>query len=315
MRATMNRTAPRFTVMVAFCALLTTMTARAIAQDALEGPTLAEPPSSAWTPPGSSAYEELPTPGLDVNGDVPLEDDWVLSDDALLHSPTWYEPGNWIDPEPWDAGIELGLNGSSGTSESISIRTGGYAKLDSRFAKLDFSLYYNRTSAGGVTTQDNAQMDVRNDWLLDESSPWTLYALGSVFYDNFQDFDVQSNANSGVGYKIADFPDLTLMTRVGAGASREFGGVDDEWTPEALFGFNYEQKVTQMQKFTCNLEYYPEFEEFGRYRLVTDAGYEIALDKPSNLSLKFSVNDRYDSTPNGAEPHLVNYSALVILKL
>jgi putative salt-induced outer membrane protein YdiY len=328
MRATMNRTAPRFTVMVAFCALwhialATALSHDTFAQESLEGPTLAEPPSSKWTPPGGSAYEELPAPGLDVDsdvpsdveGDVPVDDDWVLSDDALLHSPTWYEPGNWIDPEPWDAGIELGLNGSSGTSESFSIRTGGYAKLDSRFAKLDFSLYYNRTSAGGVTTQDNAQMDVRNDWLLDESSPWTLYALGSVFYDNFQDFDVQSNANSGVGYKIADFPDLTLMTRVGAGASREFGGVDDEWTPEALFGFNYEQKVTQMQKFACNLEYYPEFEEFGRYRLVTDAGYEIALDKPSNLSLKFSVNDRYDSTPNGAEPHLVNYSALIILKL
>jgi putative salt-induced outer membrane protein YdiY len=311
----MNRSACQVTALALSAAFWSWATIPADAQEAIAGPTLAEASSSNWTPPGGSAYEELPIPALEGDANLPVEDDWVLAEDALLGSPSWYEPGLWIDPEPWEAGIELGLNGSSGTSESFSIRTGGYAKLDSRFAKLDFSLYYNRTSAGGITTQDNAKMDVRNDWLLDESSPWTLYALGSVFYDNFQVFDLQTNANSGVGYKLADFPDLTLMTRVGAGASREFGGVDDEWTPEALFGFNYEQNITAKQKLTCNVEYYPEFEDFRRYRFVTDAGYEIALDKPSNVSLKFSVNDRYDSTPNGAEPHLVNYSALLLMKL
>jgi hypothetical protein len=33
------------------------------------------------------------------------------------------------------------------------------------------------------------------------------------------------------------------------------------------------------------------------------------------LSMKFSVSDRYDSTPDGTNPHLLNYSVLMLLKM
>jgi hypothetical protein len=49
--------------------------------------------------------------------------------------------------------------------------------------------------------------------------------------------------------------------------------------------------------------------------MVADMGWEVVLVQPSNLSLKLSATDRFDSTPNGAEPNLVNYSALLLLKL
>ena len=42
----------------------------------------------------------------------------------------WYKLKFLVAPMPWDTGIELGINGSSGTSESFSIRTGGYIKRD-----------------------------------------------------------------------------------------------------------------------------------------------------------------------------------------
>ena len=112
----------------------------------------------------------------------------------LDEPPGWYQPTYWFGPSPWDTGIELGLNGSSGTSDSLSIQTGGYIKRESRFSKLDLDANYNRTTNGGAATQNNAQLDVRNDWLLDEKSPWTLFASGNVFYDEFQAFDLQTNA-------------------------------------------------------------------------------------------------------------------------
>jgi putative salt-induced outer membrane protein YdiY len=241
---------------------------------------------------------------------------WLLGDTAVeVDESTWYAPTYWFGGTPWDTGIELGLNGSTGNNESFSIRTGGYVKRESRFSKLDYSIYYNRTTTGEETTQDNATSDIRNDWLLDDNSPWSLYAKANVFYDQFQAFDLQTNANSGVGYQIFKDPNINLTTRTGGGASREFGGPDDDWVPEALFGFEYEQSVTDTQKFVATFEYYPEFTDFGKYRLVADGGWEIELVQPSNVSLKISANDRFDSTPNGAEPHLVNYSVLLLLKL
>ena len=229
--------------------------------------------------------------------------------------PTWHSPLNWVSGTPWDTAIELGLNGSSGNDQSFSIRTGGYVKRESRFSKLDYRLYYNRTTTDKETTQNNATTDIRNDWLLDESSPWSLFAKANLFYDQFQAFDLQTNGSSGVGFQVFKDPMVNLSTRIGAGASREFGGPDNEWTPEALFGFEYDQHVDDTQKFSATMEYYPQFENFGKYRLVTDASWEIELSKPSNLSLKISANDRFDNTPNGAEPHLVNYSVLLLLKL
>jgi putative salt-induced outer membrane protein YdiY len=277
------------------------------------------PPSEPWSPPGTIAAPaapvgELPPPlaegAANVEGNAVADDILIDEEEAF-----WYQPRYWIDPLPWDTGLELGINGSSGTSESFSIRAGGYIKRESRFSKLDLSTYHNRTNTSGESTQNNAQLDARNDWLLDEQSPWTLFGSGNVFYDEFQSFDLQTNANSGIGYRFVHDPDLGLIGRVGAGTSREFGGPDDRWVPESLFGFEYNQKLSSTQKFYTKLDYFPEWDEFGEFRLVADAGWEIELVQPSNLSLKISANDRYDSTPNGAEPHLVNYSVLLLLKL
>jgi len=294
--------------------------------------TAEEPPSSPWSPPRSPelaaasdsaaapapAADELPPPkddktehGANLFGGPSLLRDDMFDEDE----PVWHPPTIWTMDKPWDTGIELGLNGSSGNDQSISIRAGGYVKRESRFSKLDYRLYYNRTTTDKETTQNNATTDIRNDWLLDDSSPWSLFAKANLFYDQFQAFDLQTNGSSGVGFQIFKDPMVNLSTRFGSGASREFGGPDNEWTPEALFGFEYEQHVDDSQKFSATLEYYPQFENFGEYRLVVDAGWEIELSKPSNLSLKISANDRFDSTPNGAEPHLVNYSVLLLMKL
>ena len=188
-------------------------------------------------------------------------------------------------------------------------------KRESEFAKFDLSAYYNKASAGGVDTQNNAQLDIRNDWLLDAQVPWTFFATGTLFYDEFQAYDVQVNVNGGVGYRVIDVPGMSLTTRAGAGGSQEIGGPNESWIPEAIFGFNYDQQITATQKFYATLDYFPELEDFNEYRLVTDVGWEIELVQPSNLSLKISATDRYDSTPNGADPNLINYSVLLLWKM
>jgi len=303
---------------------------RCVAQPALvPAPTLLPPPQStsadsaapspapgpSLTSPIGAASDDLPLPGsIDFSTDAAASA--IAVDEIPVEMPShWYQPPYWFGPAPWDSGIELGLNGSSGSSDTLSIRTGGYIKRESRFSKLDFNAYYNRTTTGGTATQNNAQLVVRNDWLLDESSPWTLYATGDLFYDEFQAFDLQTSANTGIGYRFVHEPGLDMLGRFGGGTSREFGGPDERWVPESLLGMEYSQQLSTTQKFYGKLDYYPEWEEIGEYRLVADTGWEIELVQPSNLSLKIGATDRYDSTPNGANPHLLNYSVLLLLKM
>lgn len=281
-------------------------------------PTPVYPSPAASAPTGSEIFASPDAPSA-----VEFPTDFGEGDNAGLLTPVevgddrpeWWKKACWLGPTPWDTGIELGLNGSSGTNESLSIRTGGYVKRVSRFSKLDLSAYYNNTRSGRATTQSNAQLDLRNDWLLDDGSPWLLFSTSTLFYDEFQAFDMQVNGQLGFGYRVADDPIVSLIARCGAGASREFGGPDTAWIPESLLGFEYGRRLSTTQKLYSRLEYFPEWDQVGQYRLVAEAGWEIELVQPTNMSLKMAANDRFDSTPEGADPHLVNYSVLLLLKL
>lgn len=294
-------------------------------------PATPAPTSTVPTPPATSPAA-VPAPKTDSSPvlskflTTPLPtpkstDTGKAADDAEggcepQEEPSWYERAFLLVPAPWDTGIELGVNGSAGTSDAFSMRTGGYMKRESRFSKLDMSLYYNRTDSGGKITQNNAQFDIRNDWLLDDKSPWTLFGQNSEFYDQFKDFNVQANLDTGLGYRFYHNKALELIGRVGGGTSREFGGADERWVPEGLFGVEYSQQIFQTQKIYGKLDYFPEIDQASSYRMVADTGWEVVLVQPSNLSLKICATDRYDSTPSGgAEPHLLNYSVMMIMKL
>src|SRR4051812_28328934 len=91
-----------------------------------------EPPSEPWQPPvklnpARAGSSELPSP----EGAAAISDE---TKSLIIEEPSpWYSP-IWLGPAPWDSGVELGLNGSSGTSDSLSVRTGAYIKRESRFS-------------------------------------------------------------------------------------------------------------------------------------------------------------------------------------
>ncbi|MEN1681200.1 MAG: DUF481 domain-containing protein [Planctomycetota bacterium] len=279
------------------------------ATDAL--PTPVEPAPVAAPPPVATPPVAKPADAAVVPSEATVVEAAVEPETEQVV--TWYQPSSWFQQDPWDAGFELGLNGSTGTSESISLRTGGYVKGRTRHSKFNTSLYYNKTEADGVLTQSNAQFKARHD-LLSEGTPWTLFTQNQVFYDEFQAFDLNVNINSGLGYRVFDTKRLKLTTSFGAGASREFGGVDDEWVPEAQFGFDWEQEISDSQRFYANIDVFPEWENFNNYRALSEMGLEIDLPRPSNTSLKLSASDRFDSHPDGVPPHITNYSVLLLWK-
>jgi hypothetical protein len=285
----------------------------------LPAPTTSSPSIDSGSlpapPPTKLSEESLPVPSgapTSVHGGELLPE---LQSLIPADSPGWYAPTYWIGPAPWETSIEFGLNGSSGTSESLSMQAGGTILRESRFSKLNLDTEYNRTTKSGAETQNNAEFDVRNDWLLGDKSPWTLFATGNLFYDQFQAFDLQANANSGLGYRFVHRPELEFLGRFGGGASREFGGPDERWVPESLVGVEYLQRISPLQKVTAKVDYYPEWDQVGEFRLLADVAWETSLIQPSNVSLKISASDRYDSTPSGADPHLVNYSVLLLIKM
>ncbi len=120
--------------------------------------------------------------------------------------------------------------------------------------------------------------------------------------------------SGGLGYHLIKTEGAKLTGRFGAGTSREFGGPNDKWVPEAILGMDYEHKLTRRQKLSGSFDYFPDWGDFMDYRLVTQASWELLLDEETNLSLKVGLIDRYDSTSEGRKPNDLDYFLTLLWK-
>ncbi|KAA5546355.1 DUF481 domain-containing protein [Roseiconus nitratireducens] len=225
----------------------------------------------------------------------------------------WYEiPWMWIS-KGWKNHAEFGLDGSSGNARTLALQTGLEMRRKTDLYTLAFDFDYRKATNRGVTTEDNGRFNADYDRLLGESQ-WSAFGKFGVEWDQFKAFDSRINLNGGAGYHWIRTDDALLVTRFGAGASKEIGAPDDSWKPEAVFGIEAERQVNRYHKLKGKVDYFPAWEDFSDYRVVTDLAWEILLDDSENLSLKLAATDRYDSTPQGARPNDIYYSLLLLVK-
>ncbi len=224
----------------------------------------------------------------------------------------WYQyPQRWM--RGWNSHAEFGLDGSSGNSETLAMQTGLEMKRQTDVYTLFVDIDYRQASNKHVLTEDNGRLNMDYDQLVAESK-WSGFGKLGLEWDRFKSFDLRLNLNSGVGYHWIREAQSTLVTRFGAGASKEIGAPIDRWIAEAVFGIEAERQLNSRQKLKGRVDYFPAWEDFSNYRVVTDLAWEILLNDRENLSLKLAATDRYDSTPQGARPNDVYYSMLLLYK-
>lgn len=265
---------------------------------------------SAW----SQEIRPLPPTNVPPPADIELEAVLTPEAEEVVTTEESVEP--WMEfvvPSLWDKSFELGMTGSEGNSETFNMQAGTNWKLETDHRKFSLDFKYFNGQSRSVQTQHNAVLNANHEWLF-ANSPWTLFTTGILEYDEFKAFDLRLVMNSGLGYRFINRETTKLTGRMGAGVSREFGGPDDSWTPEAVLGMEYEHKISKRQKFKIKMDYMPDWGDFASYRLWTDAGWELVIDEEANLSLKIGLVDRYDSTPNGRRPNDLDYSILLLWK-
>lgn len=273
-------------------------------------------PSSAADGISVLPEEELLTPNGPLDSVPSLvfeESSQTVPPEPPLRGITWHMPWTWMPLDAWSNSAELGMNGTSGNAESMSLQAGTRFTRKTDRNMFDLRLTHNRTNAGGIETQNNALLYADFERFIG-SSPWTFFLKNGLEYDEFRAFDLRYNINSGFGYTFAKTEQVLLIGRFGSGASREFGGPDDSWVPEVLFGADYEHQLNERHKVIVRVDYFPEWGNFNNFRLVADLAWEYLLDEDGNLSLKLSATDRYDSTPNGLKPNDINYAVLLLYK-
>ncbi|MEQ8787828.1 MAG: DUF481 domain-containing protein [Pirellulaceae bacterium] len=224
-------------------------------------------------------------------------------------------------PEPfrdywrqWDASLEFGLLGTEGNTRTFNLRAGGKAerKTDVHQHTIEFTHIDN--SRENVKTALSTVIDARWERAFGNSR-WNYFAHSLTEFDEFKKFDVRISADTGLGFEWFKSDAARLMTRLGASASREVGGPNDEYVPELSSGVEWKHKLSDRQKISAKLDYFPDLTQMEDFRLNGRADWEIVVSRRWGLSLKTSVLNRYDSTPEGARPNDLNYSLLMLWSL
>ncbi len=289
----------------------------AVAVLCLAPSTVMAQPDFLSAPPAASPIERIPMvtadPPVLPDGAAGVAVEQILEQPVLEEPPVvpvWYNPLSWIGPY-WNGSFSVGINGSNGTTDAFNIQTGFELSRETEITNWDTELRYNKAESNSQETAHNALFQTVLDRKFAHPR-WTWFNKLGLEYDEFKNFDLRLFINTGLGYTFIDNEKTQLRGRFGSGVSREFGGDDDDYKPEAVFGFDFAHQLTERQRFTATVDYYPSWEDFSDYRLVTDIGWELLLDQATNLSLKVGVIDRYDSTPGDSDPNSVDYSVLLL---
>ena len=221
----------------------------------------------------------------------------------------YYTPIYWFDL--WEGNVELGMSGSNGNTETLNYLIGLDAKRETEKHIFDFDLKYDRKSADDVETAHRLFAEVRWEMLFEDAA-WTWFYHETTEYDEFTAYDVRLSYDTGLGRRLIKNDDTSFLARAGAGFSHEIGSPNEELVPEAVLGLEFDHKLNERQKFSASSEYSPDVTDFLDYRLKSKASWEVLLDEETNLSLKVSLLDRYDSTPNGKKANDLDYTLTLL---
>jgi len=204
------------------------------------------------------------------------------------------------EKSPWKGLVEGGLDGSSGNSAALNLRTATNLTYETAARKVTWSTLYSLKDHGGGTTEDRFTTDARHDWLF-ANSPWLIFLNARGEVDAKKKYDWRWASATGVGYRFIRNDTTNLVGRLGMGASQDVGGDHSTVRPEGLAEGEYEQKFAGRYTLGAFAGMYPDFDDTGEYRAIARLYLDIALHDTIPMKLRFGVEDRYDSNPDDGD--------------
>jgi hypothetical protein len=212
----------------------------------------------------------------------------------------------------WKSRLEAGLTGEAGEEEELVTRAALVTQRKTEETKTKGEALYYLSQERGNKTKNEFTAAVGNDWLL-PSSPWLYFGESRYEYDEFADWNQRIAGDGGVGSAWWDTPKLHFDTRVGAGASKEFGGEGDEVKPEGLLGADLARKLADgRQEIAATTRAFPDLAELGEWRTRSSAEWRIKLSQVDGMSLKLGLEHEYETESGDQKQYDLKYFAALV---
>lgn len=216
--------------------------------------------------------------------------------------------------EGWKRGVGFGFGGASGNSSDASINANLDFSREAETFRGVFDAGYFYSTQNGIKTTNSFTAGYQHDLLFSESK-WFLFGRGRYQFDEFQPWENRISASAGVGYDFLKHKKYDLRGELGVGFSWISNNLvkaavlpatpavyQSTWKPEGVAGLSGSWRPFKGHEFTAGVTYFPDLMDWPEFRLLADAGYQIAISPIDGLSLKFGMQDEYNSTTDTSAP-------------
>ncbi len=214
---------------------------------------------------------------------------------------------------PWKSRLDLGFTGSAGVTQETSLRLAFTTEQVTETHRYKFDTSYYLHTAQGDRTDNNATAGILGEWPFPDSR-WGTFAQGRYDFDEFQSWEHRITAGGGVTYQFIDKNKvdaagastdyLDLIGKLGVGARKEIGSLDEDVKPEGIAGLEFRWFMTQRQRLTAETTFFPNLEEFEDYRIVTKGEWIYKLeDVMDGLNLVAGVAHEYQAQTDPGVDH------------
>ncbi len=225
------------------------------------------------------------------------------------------------DPPPppenvWFGGVNVGLNMTSGNSETLTTNLSFLAEWRSKLNEFKFGIEGNYGEAEvekddgrfvNETTVQNGRVFSDYKRLFHEK----MYAyLGlEANHDRIADLDYRFLAGPGFGYFFVKTSEMSWGADIGATYIRTEYDYDEEDLSEEKDPDTIALKVTERLEWKLGktsriwkgIEYLPSFEDFSIYLLNAELGVEAGLS--DRFTIRLVAQDKYNSDPKDDNEH------------
>jgi putative salt-induced outer membrane protein YdiY len=216
----------------------------------------------------------------------------------------------------WDSSIAIGVNGTSGNSDTIAINASVTAERigDVHETRLGIEGNYGESELDGVdeTTTQNAKASANYKYRFNGSY---VYSDNSLAHDDIAAIDYRLIVGGGFGYYVFETDAAKIGVEAGvAYFSEELADGTSDDGALLRVALRHDQTLSENAKLWWSAEYLPRGDDFDDYLFNAEAGAEASLN--SALALRIVVQDRYDSiVPVDRERNDVSVISALVCKL
>lgn len=205
-------------------------------------------------------------------------------------------------PSKWKFSLAANANYVDSADEQLDFRVAGaavYEDPDVEKLKIDGEYFFRTVNSS--TTDNNLLLTGVYDYFFKDSS-WLAFGKVQGQMAPLEAWEQRLSGWGGVGYRFYKSAPFVLTGKVGAGATREFGGIN-ETSAELYVELAGKWDISEFQSLEASCWIAPEFEDFSDYLLLSRLEWSVKIDPTLGMSFLGGLRYQYQSNvPAGDNP-------------